>query len=85
MGTLKASKTRIPPEAFNRVVYKGERIRVERRGGDVVFIVSAEDLALLEAAEDRLDVAAAREAIEDMEMKGQKPIPLDEVKLKLGR
>ena len=35
--------------------------------------------------EDRQDVEAAKEAIEDMEAKGQKPVPLEEVKKRRGR
>jgi PHD/YefM family antitoxin component YafN of YafNO toxin-antitoxin module len=84
MTTLKASETRIPSTAFNRVVYKGERVRIERRGGDTVFIVSEEDMALLEAMEDRLDVEAAREALARHKATGGKGIPWEKVKADLG-
>lgn len=84
MGTLTASKVRIPPDAFNRVAYRGERIRVERRGAPSVVIVSEEDAALLEALEDRLDLEEAREALARMEAEGQKGIPWEKVKVKLG-
>ena len=52
MTTLKASQTRIPPDTFNRVAYQGDRVRIERRGGKPVYLVSQEDLALLEKLED---------------------------------
>lgn len=84
MTHINASKARIPTDAFNRVVYKGERIRIDRRSGDSVYIVSKDDMALLETMEDRLDIEAAEEALADMKAKGQKPIPLEKVKKKLG-
>ncbi len=84
MTHISASKARIPTDAFNRVVYKGDRIRVDRRSGDSVYIISKDDMSLLEAIEDRLDVEAAKEALADMKAKGQKPIPLANVKKKLG-
>ena len=84
MATLSASDARIPPDAFNRVAYQGERIRVVRRGGAVVAIISEEDLALLEELEDRYWTETADWVIADMEAKGQKPVPLEDVKAKLG-
>ena len=84
MTTLNASETRIPPDAFNRVAYKGERVRVERRGGTAVVIISEADLALLEALEDQLDIEAADGALTEMKAKGQRPIPWEKVKAKLG-
>jgi prevent-host-death family protein len=71
-------------DALNRVVYQGERVVLERRGKEVAAIVSLEDLALLEALEDREDVAAARKALAEMKRKGQKLIPLEEIKRRLG-
>ena len=50
-------------DALNRVSYKGERLMIRRRGKDVAAIVSAHDLELLEALEDRLDLDAARKAL----------------------
>ncbi len=84
MTTLSASRTRIPPDAFNRVAYKGERIRVERRGGPSVVIICEEDAALLEALEDRLDLEEAREALAKMKAKGQKPVAWEKAKAALG-
>ena len=50
-------------DALNRVAYRGEHIRLQRRGKDVAALISIEELALLEALEDRLDVEAARQAL----------------------
>lgn len=50
-------------DTINRVSYKGERLMIRRRGKDVAAIVSAQDLELLEALEDRLDLEAARQAL----------------------
>jgi prevent-host-death family protein len=54
-------------EILNRAEYQGERIVIHRRGKDAAAIISIEDLKLLERlieeAEDRLDVNAARVAL----------------------
>jgi prevent-host-death family protein len=54
-------------DILNRAEYQGERIVIHRRGKDAAAIVSIEDLKLLERlieeAEDRRDVIAAREAL----------------------
>jgi PHD/YefM family antitoxin component YafN of YafNO toxin-antitoxin module len=84
MGRLTASKTRIPPEDFNKVAYQGERICVERHGKEEIFLVSKEDVELLEAIEDILDIEAAHEALESMRANGEKPVPWEEAKKRLG-
>jgi len=71
-------------DTLNRVVYKADRIVLEQRGEGVAAIVPMEDLALLEAMEDRDDVKAARRALAEMKRKGQKPIPWSKVKKELG-
>ena len=43
----------------------GERVILERRGKGVAVLVSMEDLALLEAIEDREDVRAAKRALKE--------------------
>jgi prevent-host-death family protein len=48
---------------LNRVAFGGERIVLHRRGKDLAAVVPVEDLAMLEALEDRLDVEAARRAL----------------------
>lgn len=52
-------------ELVNRAGYRGERIALERHGKTIAAIVSAEDLELLEALEDRIDLAAARKALKE--------------------
>lgn len=84
MTTLKASKTRIPPDAFNRVAYQRERVRIDRRGGRPVFLVSEEDLALLEMLEDRYWAEEGAKALEEFKRSGKKPVPWEKVKERLG-
>lgn len=50
---------------LDRVVHHGERVSVERYGKPVAALVSPEDLELLEAIEDRMDIEAARKALRE--------------------
>lgn len=52
-------------EHLDRVVHQGERIPVDRRGTTVAYLVSAEDVALLQELEDLYDARAARDAQEE--------------------
>lgn len=82
-GHVSASEAREDfAELVNRAAYRHERIRVSRRGRDVAAIVPIEDVDLLEAIEDELDLAAAREALADPE--NAIPIPWEQVKKNLG-
>lgn len=67
-------------EALNVVAYQGERVILERRGKGVAVLVSMDDLAVLEAVEDQIDVKAARQA----RAEGGKPVPLDKAAKQLG-
>ena len=71
-------------DALNRVVYGHERVILERRGKPTAAIISLDDLALLEAMEDREDIKAAKRALADMRRKGEKPVSWDDVKKQLG-
>jgi len=84
MTTLKASETRIPPDAFNRVAYQHERVRIDRRGGKPVFLVSQEDLELLEQLEDLYWSEQGRKALDEFKRSGSKPIPWKGIKERLG-
>ena len=84
MTTFRASQTRIPPDAFNRVAYQHERIRIERRGGKAVYLISEEDLKLLEKLEDRYWAEEGRAALEEFERSGRRAVPLDKLKARLG-
>ncbi len=70
-------------DVLNRVAYSGERVTLERHGKEIAAVVSMEDLALLEAIEDKEDAKAARRAIAEMKRKGEKPIAWAEVKKEL--
>jgi len=71
-------------DVLNRAEYRGERIVIHRRGKDAAAIISIEDLRLLERliedAEDRLDVTAAREALAE----SSERIPYAKVRERLG-
>ena len=66
-------------EALNRVAYGGERIVVHRRGKDVAAMVSIEDLALIEAMEDRVDLEDAKRALKETGS-----VPWEKLKKELG-
>jgi prevent-host-death family protein len=57
-------------DVVNRVAYGGERIVINRRGKDIVALVPMEDVAMLEALEDRVDIAQARKALAEAKAKG---------------
>ena len=81
MTRLPASKAREQfADIVNRVSYRGERVLLERHGKGVAALVPVEDLELLEALEDKLDVAAARAALAE---KGPN-IPWSKLKAELG-
>jgi prevent-host-death family protein len=71
-------------EAINRVADAGERVVLTRKKKRVAALVSIEDLAALQRLEDKADAKAARKVLADMKRKGEKPIPLGEVKNRLG-
>jgi prevent-host-death family protein len=66
----------------NRVAYGGERIIIERHGIARVALVPAEDVELLEALEDKLDLKAALQALQEAEEQGT--TGADELKRELG-
>ncbi len=47
----------------NRVMFGDERICIEKNNKPAVALVSVEDLKILEALEDRIDVQAAKAAL----------------------
>ena len=70
-------------ELVNRVAYAHERVRVVRRGRELAAIVPMADIELLEALEDEIDLAAAREALSDPG--NATPIPWEEGRARLTR
>lgn len=71
-------------QAINRVAAAGERVVLTRKKKRVAALVSIDDLAALQRLEDEADAKAARKVLADMKRKGQQPIPLSEVKKRLG-
>ncbi|MBI4005041.1 MAG: type II toxin-antitoxin system Phd/YefM family antitoxin [Gammaproteobacteria bacterium] len=57
-------------EIINRTAYRKERVVLTRRGKQVAAVVPIEDLELLEAIEDRLDLDTARKALNEAGKKG---------------
>jgi len=84
MKTLKASETRIPPDAFNRVAYQGERVRVDRRDGKSVYLVSEEDLDLLSRLEDTYWSEEGDRELTEFRRGGGAAVPFSELRKKLG-
>ena len=50
---------------LDQVVLEGERIILQRNGKAVAALVSIEDLEILEELEDKLDLEAAQEALQE--------------------
>ena len=71
-------------ETMNRVANGRERIVLYRRGKDVAALIPLEDLTLLEALEDRLDVREAEKVLAKSTGRGEKPILWEKAKKKLG-
>ncbi len=70
--------------SLTRVVTKGERVKVHRRGKAVAALISLEDLALLEELEDEKDVEEYRAAKAEWERDGRKTVPWAKIKADLG-
>jgi prevent-host-death family protein len=66
-------------DTLNRVAYRGERIILERHGKPVAALISVEDLAYLEALEDKADAEAVRKARRETGT-----IPFEEVRRQAG-
>ncbi len=71
-------------EILNRAESQGERIIIHRRGKDAAVLIPLEDLKLLERliedAEDRLDIEAARTSLAESDDR----IPYSTVRRRLG-
>jgi prevent-host-death family protein len=66
-------------DVINRAAYGKERIVLSRRNQALAAVVPIEDVLLLEALEDRIDLAAAKAALKE-----HGAIPWKDVKAKLG-
>ena len=79
---VKATATRVRSEFsewVNAVRYGNRWLVLLRHGKPVVAMISVEDLAVLRKLEDKLDLAAAREALKET---GE--VPWSKVKARLG-
>jgi prevent-host-death family protein len=66
VNRIPASKAREHlADVLNDVAGRGERVILHRHGKDIAAVIPVEDLALLEALEDRYEVEAARAALEE--------------------
>lgn len=73
MSNLSAAKVRSDfSEVLNRVAFGKERVAINRRGKVVAVVVPIEDLELLEALEDKMDLSEARAALKEVKTKGTK-------------
>ena len=83
MTTLSTVKARENfSDLLNRSAYGKERVVLTRRGKGIAAIVPVEDLNLLEAIEDRLDLEDIEKALANPENK--ESIPWKKVKKDLG-
>ena len=81
MTRVTATELRVAiSDLLDRVARHGERVVVERYGKRVAALVSPEDLELLEAIENRMDIEAAREALREPGRRSW-----DEVRAELAR
>ena len=69
-------------EIINRAAFGKERVTLTRRGKEIVAVVPIEDMKLLEALEDKIDLHEARAALAEAKKKGT--VSWDKVKAELG-
>ena len=69
-------------EIINRAAFGKERVKLTRRGKEIVAVVPIEDVKLLEALEDKIDLEEARAALAESKKKGT--IHWEKIKKELG-
>jgi prevent-host-death family protein len=69
-------------EIVNRAAFGKERVALTRRGKEIVAVVPIEDMKLLEALEDKIDLEEARAALAEAKKKGT--ISWEKLKSELG-
>jgi len=69
-------------EIINRAAFGKERVTLTRRGKEIVAVVPIEDMKLLEALEDKIDLEEAREALSEVKKKGT--VSWKKIKKELG-
>lgn len=71
MGSPEGNKEREGfADAINSAAFGNERVLLRRRGRAIAAVVPLEDLRLLEALEDRIDLVDARVALAQANKKG---------------
>ena len=80
MPTISTSEIRAHlSDTFAKVAYQGQRVVITRSGKRFVALVPVDDLELLEALGDHMDVEDARKALKE-----PGSIPWEKVKAELG-
>lgn len=69
-------------EIINRAAFGKERVTLTRRGKEIVAVVPIEDVQLLEALEDKIDLEEARAALAEAKKKGT--VSWEKIKKELG-
>jgi prevent-host-death family protein len=69
-------------EIINRAAFGKERVTLTRRGKEIVAVVPIEDMKLLEALEDKIDLEEVREALSEVKKKGT--VSWEKIKKELG-
>ena len=69
-------------DVLNRAAYGKERVVLTRRGKDVAAIVPIDDLNILEAIEDHMDLKESEKIFERVRAGSEPLLSLDEVKAK---
>lgn len=69
-------------DIINRAAFGKERVTLTRRGKEIVAVVPIEDVMLLEALEDKIDLEEARAALAESKKKGT--VSWDKFKKELG-
>ena len=69
-------------DIINRAAFGKERVTLTRRGKEIVAVVPIEDVKLLEALEDKIDLEEARAALAESKKKGT--MSWEKVKKELG-
>ena len=82
LPVTKARKTL--SEVVSHVAFGGERVVLSRNGKDVAAIVSMDALKLLEAEEDRLDVAEMQRAKREAAARDERAVPYEEARRTLA-
>jgi len=69
-------------EIINRAAFGKERVTLTRRGKEIVAVVPIEDVKLLEALEDKINLEEARAALAEAKKKGT--VSWEKIKKELG-